>query len=138
MSSLPWTLGYLLWVLCYKLWTLEHRLPTFCGLYYKHVTIVNYASSGINKLRASLNDDASVIIYDRHMFIVQAGNTKGGSITVQPDGWTDRQTTQTDRAENACGLVYSGERETDRPGNTKGGSITVPLSSCLTGLESAV
>ncbi len=24
-----------------------------------------------------------------------------------------------------------------RPGNTKGGSITVPLTSCLTGLESA-
>jgi hypothetical protein len=45
------------------------------GLYYKHVTIVNYASSGVNKLKA---------------------------------------------------------------GNTKGGSITVPLTSCLTGLESAV
>jgi Cullin family len=29
-----------------------------CGLYHKHVTIVNYASSGVNKLRASLNDDA--------------------------------------------------------------------------------
>ncbi len=43
-----------------------------CGLYYKHVTIVNYASSGINKLGASLNDDARVVIYDRHMFIVQA------------------------------------------------------------------
>jgi hypothetical protein len=24
------------------------------------------------------------------------------------------------------------------PGNTKGGSITVPLTSCLTGFESAV
>jgi hypothetical protein len=42
------------------------------GLYYKHVTIVNYASSGINRLKASLNDDARVIIYNRHMFIVQA------------------------------------------------------------------
>jgi hypothetical protein len=42
-----------------------------CGLYYKHVTIINYASSGINKLRASLNDDARVVIYDFHMFIVQ-------------------------------------------------------------------
>ncbi len=41
------------------------------GLYYKHVAIVNYASSGVNKLRASLNDDARVIIYDHHMFIVQ-------------------------------------------------------------------
>jgi hypothetical protein len=42
------------------------------GLYYKHVTIVNYASSSINKLRASLNDNARVLIYDCHMFIVQA------------------------------------------------------------------
>jgi hypothetical protein len=36
------------------------------------VTIVNYASIGTNKLRASLTDDARVIIYNRHMFIVQA------------------------------------------------------------------
>jgi hypothetical protein len=42
------------------------------GLYYKHVTIVNYVSSGVNKLRASLNDIARVIIYDCYMFIVQA------------------------------------------------------------------
>jgi hypothetical protein len=26
----------------------------------------------------------------------------------------------------------------DGPGNTEGGSITVPLTSCLTGLESAL
>jgi hypothetical protein len=42
------------------------------GLYYKNVMIVNYASSGVNKLRALLNDDARVVIYDHHMFIVQA------------------------------------------------------------------
>jgi len=36
------------------------------------VTIVNYASSSVAKLRASLNDDARVVIYDSHMFIVQA------------------------------------------------------------------
>ncbi len=41
------------------------------GLYYKHVTIINYASSGVSKLKASLNDDARVVIYDRHMFIVR-------------------------------------------------------------------
>jgi hypothetical protein len=46
----------------------------FSGLYYKHVMIINYASSGVNKLKASLNDDARVIIYDRHMFIVQAAD----------------------------------------------------------------
>jgi len=34
--------------------------------------IVNYASSVINKLDALLTDDARVIIYDRHVFIVQA------------------------------------------------------------------
>ncbi len=48
-------------------------LPSFSsGLYYKHLTIVNYASSSVNKLRASLNHDATVVIYDRHMFKVQA------------------------------------------------------------------
>ncbi len=42
------------------------------GLYCKHVTIINYASSSVNKLRASLNDNARVIIYDRYILIVQA------------------------------------------------------------------
>ncbi len=32
--------------------------------------IVNDASSGVNKLKASLNDATRVVIYDRHMFIV--------------------------------------------------------------------
>ena len=34
--------------------------------------IVNDDSRVINKLEASLTDGARVIIYDRHMFIVQA------------------------------------------------------------------
>jgi hypothetical protein len=34
--------------------------------------IVNYTSNSVNKLRASLNDDARVVIYNRHMFMVQA------------------------------------------------------------------
>jgi hypothetical protein len=42
------------------------------GLYYKHTTIINYASSIINKLEALLTDDARVVIYYRHVFIVQA------------------------------------------------------------------
>jgi hypothetical protein len=42
-----------------------------CGLY-KPMTIVNDDSRVVNKLEASLADDARVIIYDRHMFIVQA------------------------------------------------------------------
>jgi hypothetical protein len=36
------------------------------------MTIVNDDSRVVSKLEASLTDDASVIIYDRHMFIVQA------------------------------------------------------------------
>ncbi len=36
------------------------------------MTIVNDDSRVINKLEASLTDDARVVIYDRHMFIVQA------------------------------------------------------------------
>ncbi len=43
-----------------------------CGLYYKHVMIVNDDFSIVNKLEALLTDDARVIIYDRQMFIVQA------------------------------------------------------------------
>ncbi len=43
-------------------------------LYYKLMTIVNDDSRVVNKLEASLTDDADarVVIYDRHMFIVQA------------------------------------------------------------------
>jgi hypothetical protein len=43
-----------------------------CGLYYKPMTIINDDSRVINKIEASLTDDTRVIIYDRHMFIVQA------------------------------------------------------------------
>ncbi len=42
------------------------------GPFYKDITIVNDDSSAINKLETSLTDDARVIIYDHHMFIVQA------------------------------------------------------------------
>jgi hypothetical protein len=34
--------------------------------------IVNYASSVINKLEALLTDNAILVIYDCHVFIVQA------------------------------------------------------------------
>jgi hypothetical protein len=45
---------------------------TTSGLYYKHLMIVNYDSSIINKFGASLTDDAAVVIYECHKFIVQA------------------------------------------------------------------
>ncbi len=43
-----------------------------CGLYYKPMTIINDNSRVINKLEASLTDNARVVIYDHQMFIVQA------------------------------------------------------------------
>jgi hypothetical protein len=44
----------------------------FSALYYKHTTIINYASSVFNMLEALHTDNARVIIYDRHVFILQA------------------------------------------------------------------
>ncbi len=38
--------------------------------------IVKYTSSVVNKLEALLTDDARVVIYDRHVFIVQAPGLK--------------------------------------------------------------
>ncbi len=42
------------------------------SLYYKPITIINDNSSVVNKLETSLTDDTRVVIYDHHMFIVQA------------------------------------------------------------------
>ncbi len=42
------------------------------GLYYKPIMIVNDNLRVVNKLKTSLTDDARVVIYDFHMFIVQA------------------------------------------------------------------
>ncbi len=41
------------------------------------MTIVNDDPRVINKLVASLTDDARVVIYNRHMFIVQATGDSG-------------------------------------------------------------
>ncbi len=53
---------------------IEFWLPGFqtCGLYIKPITIVTEDSSTINKLETSLIGDAIIVIYDHHMFIVQA------------------------------------------------------------------
>ncbi len=42
------------------------------GLYYKSMTIVKDDFRVINKLEALLTDNANIVIYDHHMFIVQA------------------------------------------------------------------
>jgi hypothetical protein len=41
-------------------------------MYYKPMTIVTDDARIIDKLDASLTDDSRVIIYDCHMFVVQA------------------------------------------------------------------
>ncbi len=64
-------------------WSLDYEsifLPT-CGLYYKPMTIINDDSRVINKLEASLTDNTRVVIYDRHMFIVQASATASWPIS---------------------------------------------------------
>jgi hypothetical protein len=43
-----------------------------CGLYYKPMMILNDDSRVISKLETSLTDNARVVIYYRHMLIVQA------------------------------------------------------------------
>ncbi len=43
-----------------------------CGLNYKPMTIVNDDARVVNKLEASLVDDARVVNYDCHVFIVEA------------------------------------------------------------------
>ncbi len=48
------------------------NIPDSCGLFYKHITVINDNFSVINKFEVSLTDDARVVIYDHHMFIVQA------------------------------------------------------------------
>ncbi len=40
------------------------------------MTIINDDSRVVNKLKASLNDNARVVIYDHHMYIVQATEVK--------------------------------------------------------------
>ncbi len=54
-----------------------------CCLYYKPITIINDDSRGINNLETLLTDDARVVIYDRHMFIVQATGVSMANIYVR-------------------------------------------------------
>ncbi len=51
------------------------------GMYYKHVTIVNNDFRIVNKCQASFTDDARDVIYDQHMFIVQAITSFGVELT---------------------------------------------------------
>jgi hypothetical protein len=65
------------------------------GLYYKSMAIVNDDSRVVNKLEASLTDYTRVIIYNRHMFIVQAPDhfpsqhCQPGGLNKDPIVWLD-------------------------------------------------
>ncbi len=58
--------------MCLTVGVHSRGITTISSLYYKPMTIVNDDARVINKLEASLIDNARVIIYDHHMFIVQA------------------------------------------------------------------
>jgi hypothetical protein len=51
------------------------------------MTIVNDDSRVITKLETSVTDDTRVVIYDHHMFIVQATDINLGSILLSFLGW---------------------------------------------------
>jgi hypothetical protein len=74
----------------------------------------------------------------RNVLTIQApGNSdwEGKLSTVNLHHWQ----TWANRAKSGlCFQLYKVPCVCHEPGNTKGGSITVPLTSCLTGLESAV
>ncbi len=53
--------------------------------------IVNYASSVINKLEALLTVDVRVIIYDHHVFLVQATDRKECGFPSQPMKFKNNQ-----------------------------------------------
>ncbi len=53
-----------------------------CGLYCEPMTLVNDDARVVNELEASLTDETRVVIYDRHMFIVQATGLLSGNTLV--------------------------------------------------------
>ncbi len=59
---------------CKQLLDYQHflSLRDICGLYYKPMTIVNDDFRVVNKLETSHTDNGRVVIYDHHVFIVQA------------------------------------------------------------------
>jgi len=50
-----------------------------CGLYYKHMTIINDDSSIISRRSSKLIGGARVITYNRNMFIKEATEGANGS-----------------------------------------------------------
>jgi hypothetical protein len=63
---------------CYKTFYgfIDATTSVTCGLYYKHTMIMNNDSSIVNKFEASFTEDARVIIYNHHMFVIQVTESK--------------------------------------------------------------
>jgi len=62
------------------------------GLYYKHMMIVYDASSIVIKWSSRLIDTARGVIYDRHMFIVQATDLSKSLLPVTVTAWSQMWT----------------------------------------------
>ncbi len=69
MAPSPYSL-FSIYLLISSVWGSGVGFDLICGLYYKPMTIVNDDSMVISKLETLLTDDARVIIYGHHMFIV--------------------------------------------------------------------
>ncbi len=65
--------------------TVKYYSTVPCGLYYKHMTIVNDDSSIVSEQSFQLIDDARGIIYDRRMFIRQSPGQQQGLHYIDPD-----------------------------------------------------
>ncbi len=52
--------------------TSSNKFNLLCGMYYKHMMIINDDYSVVIKWSFKLIDAARGVSYDRHMFIVQA------------------------------------------------------------------
>jgi hypothetical protein len=87
-------------------------------MYYKPMTIINDDSRVVNKLEASLTDNARVVIYNHHMFIVQATGLPS-NIRL---GWKVSPGTNTVAHITGASVTKEKSFMTSRPGTTGGSS----------------
>ncbi len=59
-------------VIVYEFCCVSVNAFIYTGLYYKPIRIVSDDSRIVNKIETTLTDDARVVIYDCHMFIVKS------------------------------------------------------------------
>ncbi len=72
LNRLEWVIKTWVWRSLIFSYSVHSFIILNSGQYNKPFTIVNDNSKVVSMLETSLNDNARVIIYNRHMFIVQA------------------------------------------------------------------